>query len=78
MSSYYGGNYWRARWASWQDARAGRRAQARRAGLDLGAESATHCVDCDGPIAQERRLALAGVQRCVYCAAALERQRRKW
>lgn len=53
-------------------------AQARRAGLDLGTKSATHCVDCDGPIAQERRLALAGVQRCVYCAAALERQRRKW
>ncbi len=26
--SYYGGNFWRARWSSWQDARAGRRAQA--------------------------------------------------
>jgi hypothetical protein len=37
MSSYYGGNYWRARWASWQDARAGRRAQAnaRWGGLKL-------------------------------------------
>lgn len=53
-------------------------AQARRACQGLGAESATHCVDCDGPIAQAQRLALPGVQRCVYCAAALERQRRKW
>jgi len=25
---YYGGNFWRARWSSWQDTRAGRRAQA--------------------------------------------------
>lgn len=35
--SYYGANGWRARWASWQDARAGRLAQAnaRLGGLKL-------------------------------------------
>jgi phage/conjugal plasmid C-4 type zinc finger TraR family protein len=32
-----------------------------------GGESATHCVECDEPIPERRRLALPGVRTCVAC-----------
>jgi phage/conjugal plasmid C-4 type zinc finger TraR family protein len=30
--------------------------------------SAIDCAECDKPIPQARRLALPGIQTCVYCA----------
>ncbi len=36
--------------------------------------SAQFCVDCDEPIPTARRLALPGVQRCLACQAAADRQ----
>lgn len=32
-----------------------------------GGESRTHCVDCDEPIPEARRRAVAGVTLCVDC-----------
>jgi phage/conjugal plasmid C-4 type zinc finger TraR family protein len=42
------------------------RMQARRAPVG---DSLTHCAECDEPIPQARRLAIAGVKLCVDCAA---------
>lgn len=36
-------------------------------------ESATHCIDCDEEIPQQRRDSLPGVQRCVECQEISER-----
>lgn len=49
-------------------------AQARRARKYLGNESALECIDCDDLIPEARRQAIHGVQRCVCCAGALEKQ----
>ena len=35
-------------------------------------DSATHCMDCDEPIPSARRLAVAGVQRCIDCQETSE------
>lgn len=37
-------------------------------------ESAEYCEDCDKPIAQARRLAVPGVQRCIDCQNELDKQ----
>ena len=42
------------------------RMQARRAPVG---DSLTHCAECDEPIPEARRLAMAGVKFCVDCAA---------
>ncbi len=34
--------------------------------------SAIHCVDCDEPIPEARRLALPGVELCVVCQEIIE------
>lgn len=49
--------------------------QARRAGLEgkTVADSASHCVVCNGRIPVARRRAVPGVQTCVECQADLER-----
>lgn len=36
-------------------------------------ESATHCVECEEPIPEARRIALQGVELCVSC-----KQRSEW
>jgi len=50
------------------------RDQALRAGLAGKSvnDSAEHCVACGEPIPQERRIAVPGCQRCVFCEAARE------
>lgn len=35
-----------------------------------GGESRTHCADCEEPIPEARRLALAGVKLCIDCQMA--------
>ncbi|MEY2342386.1 hypothetical protein AB4090_09795 [Acidithiobacillus sp. IBUN Pt1247-S3] len=61
--SYYGANYWRARWASWQDARAGRIAQAnaRLGGLKLPGDRGPVLWLQGGAAGDELRL---GVELC--------------
>lgn len=36
-------------------------------------ESLTHCEECDAPIPERRRSAIAGVRLCVQCQSALEK-----
>lgn len=36
--------------------------------------SATHCLHCDSPIPEGRRLAVPGVQTCRECQEDIERQ----
>ena len=40
-----------------------------RARLPSG-ESATHCIECDEPIPEPRRLAVPGVRTCIHCQSA--------
>ncbi len=47
-------------------------ARARRA-LPQG-ESATHCEECGEAIPEPRRAALPGVQHCIRCQSALEKE----
>lgn len=44
-----------------------RRMQSRRM---PGAESRTHCAECDEVIPEERRRAILGVKLCIDCQAA--------
>ncbi|TDT41684.1 TraR/DksA family transcriptional regulator [Halospina denitrificans] len=37
-------------------------------------ESAVNCEECDRPIPEERRKAIPGIQLCVACQSALEKQ----
>ena len=37
-------------------------------------ESATHCVECDAEIPEARRAALPGVQLCVACQEAHDKE----
>ena len=47
-------------------------AQARKASLNKGKQSAEDCSDCGDEIPMGRRLAVPGVGLCVTCQAALE------
>lgn len=47
--------------------------QARRARRGLGAVSAQYCAACGEPIAEARRRAVPGVQRCLCCQAHYEK-----
>jgi len=38
-------------------------------------ESLTHCIDCGVDIAEARRQAVPGCQRCVDCQAIFERRK---
>lgn len=38
--------------------------------------SATHCRDCEDPIPERRRVAIAGCQRCASCQQDHERRSR--
>ncbi len=51
-------------------------AQQRRAGLTgvTAADSATHCAVCESLIPVARRRAVPGVQLCVVCQEAHERE----
>ena len=40
----------------------------------LRGASLTHCQDCDEPIPEARRKAVAGVRRCVSCQAEVDAQ----
>ena len=40
-------------------------------------ESATDCDDCGAPIAEARRLALAGVRTCIECQTARDASRQR-
>ena len=42
-----------------------------------GYASETHCIDCDEPIPDARRLAAAGCLRCIDCQEAFEHQKGK-
>lgn len=37
----------------------------------------THCINCEEPIPEKRRLALPGVETCIDCQRALERGARR-
>lgn len=50
------------------------RMRQRLAAGDPG-ESARHCVECDEPIPEARRLAVPGVQLCVGCQTGRDRAR---
>lgn len=36
-------------------------------------ESATHCIECEAPIPEKRRVAMPGVQLCIDCQSELEK-----
>ncbi|MCB1970749.1 MAG: DksA/TraR family C4-type zinc finger protein [Geminicoccaceae bacterium] len=44
-----------------------------RSRLPQPGDSRTHCVNCDEPIPEARRTAIAGVQLCVACQSARDR-----
>ncbi|GGB48972.1 hypothetical protein GCM10011502_22790 [Oceanisphaera marina] len=46
-----------------------------RSHLNTG-DSLTHCEECDAPIPDARRKAIAGVRLCIECQAEQEKQRK--
>lgn len=47
-----------------------------RSHLNTG-DSLTHCEECDAPIPDARRTAIAGVRLCIECQSKLEKQRKE-
>ncbi len=57
-----------------QEERREARANKQRLSANLK-PSASHCIDCDEPIPQPRRVAVPGVELCIACQTISERKR---